>query len=86
VQRLELLARLDAGVGAQEIDEACGVAGSRLAHDRLRCAAGEDVAPQPVAGHEAGGRRAHRLQPFELKGKVGGEVLARGALFGRVGR
>ena len=64
------------GVGGQEVVERGRVLAAPGERDRLRPAAGEHVAAEAVAVDQSGRRLAHRFQPAQPEGKLGGQFLA----------
>jgi hypothetical protein len=86
VQGPEVLASLDAGIGAHEVDEIGLVHDADRARDGTLLAAAEDVAAEPVAGHQPSRRVTHRLEALELKGQMRCQLVARWPRFGRIGR
>ena len=72
------------GIGGEEIVERGGVLALPHDLDRLRRAAGEHVAAEAVAVGEPRRRLAHRLEPLQAEGELGGQLLA-GRLLALVG-
>ncbi len=86
VQRLEVIAGADTGIGLHQIQNRGGILDLALALDAFGDAAHEKVPALLIAPHQARRGPTHRLQPFQLKRQMRGQLLARRALFGRIGR
>ena len=78
---------LDPGVGAHQVEQASRY--GRRASSRVTGSASpraKTSRPSWSRAHQPRAGVAHRLEPLQLEGEVGGELVAGGLLAGRVGR
>ena len=74
----EFVLGADPGIGAHQVQQRGVVADLAVQADAFGQAAGKEIAAQLVTRHQPGRRLAHRLQAFQLKGQMGGQIFGRG--------